>query len=998
MSLSRTPNFKSLSSTKRYIMKAGSIKSASIDIVHVSPGEREDFDMGGTQSAVSNDSKHASNGSGTVASIDSVGPIRRTTAIRRPMPPEEELERRFNEISLRTNNIEWVREFLNPENRGLDVLVDYLNGRLMVMRHTLLAADGTDSSDSALSFGTMDSKKSSTLMGSLRSTTTLKKSTHNTSLDLEGPRISKLMRHSTKLKMGDTTDDIHVCIMCLRAIMNNKFGFNMVIKHKRAIGCIALSLIHRKLRTKALVLELLAAICLVKGGHEIILAAFNHFKVEMNETHRFETLMQYFDNPESFQIEFMVACMQFINIVVHSVEDMNFRVALQWEFSALGLDDCLERLRNNESEELSVQISAYLDNEFDVSALMEEADTKNAALERVHDLEEELGRLNELLQELESEAMSKQVELENEIHDLTRERDLLLEKSQQVESDYSTLRKTMSTKEEDSKRRQSLLEERIKSLEAEKSTLSSSGGPRASASSTTAGAPPPPPPPAPAPPPPPPPPPPMASAGPPPPPPPGPPPPPKAPGAPGAPPPPPGMGNMLRTDPNLTIKRAVQTTYKLPTVPVKQLDTLMEHTRLKNMAICKRKLPDIPISDLIRAINALDIQTLSMDAIELLQRMVPLDVEIKAYREYNMAKKDVENLTEEDRIMRQFSCVERFATKLQIMAFMSSFEENVKMVKPQVNAITLASKSLRQSKKMKRVLELILCFGNYMNSTKKGPCYGFKLQSLDSLTITKSTDKKQTLVHYLADLVLKRFPELKGFDAELTFLDKAAQYSLENIMTDVRELEKGMELTRRELENRLSTPNAKDKAKVVQNQSLKEFVDMAGESVGNVRSEADRAQKLFTDCVEYFGENPKMIDANTFFGYFVRFIATWRQSELDNEKRRKLLQQKQSQNQNSQENERNENEKRNQRKNLQNALINEFKNKTAGSGGGGGGGKSQSHIKPDEVKDGTLEDLIMSMKNEPYRANVNDAMRKSFRRQRSNQMTISTCTAESGAL
>lgn len=432
-------------------------------------------------------------------------------------------------------------------------------------------------------------------------------------------------------------------------------------------------------------------------------------------------------------------------------------------------------------------------------------------------------------------------------------------------------------------------------------------------------------------------------------------------------------------------------------MPVKQLDTLMEHTRLKNMAICKRKLPDIPTSDLIRAINALDTQTLSMDAIELLQRMVPLDVEIKAYREYNMAKKDVENLTEEDRIMRQFSCVERFATKLQIMAFMSSFEENVKMVKPQVNAITLASKSLRQSKKMKRVLELILCFGNYMNSTKKGPCYGFKLQSLDSLTITKSTDKKQTLVHYLADLVVKRFPELKGFDAELTFLDKAAQYSLENIMTDVRELEKGMELTRRELENRLATPNAKDKAKVVQNQSLKEFVDMAGEAVGNLRSEADRAQKLFTDCVEYFGENPKMIDANTFFGYFVRFIATWRQSELDNEKRRKLLQQKQSQNQNSQENERNENEKRNQRKNLQNALINEFKNKTSGSGGGRGG-KSQSHIKPDEVKDGTLDDLIMSMKNEPYRANVNDAMRKSFRRQRSNQMTTSMFTNESGAL
>lgn len=37
-----------------------------------------------------------------------------------------------------------------------------------------------------------------------------------------------------------------------------------------------------------------------------------------------------------------VACMQFINIVVHSVENMNFRVFLQYEFTHLGLDQYLE--------------------------------------------------------------------------------------------------------------------------------------------------------------------------------------------------------------------------------------------------------------------------------------------------------------------------------------------------------------------------------------------------------------------------------------------------------------------------------------------------------------------------------------------------------------------------------------------------------------------------------------------------------------------------------
>lgn len=37
-----------------------------------------------------------------------------------------------------------------------------------------------------------------------------------------------------------------------------------------------------------------------------------------------------------------VACMQFINIVVHSVEDMNFRVHLQYEFTKLGLEEFLQ--------------------------------------------------------------------------------------------------------------------------------------------------------------------------------------------------------------------------------------------------------------------------------------------------------------------------------------------------------------------------------------------------------------------------------------------------------------------------------------------------------------------------------------------------------------------------------------------------------------------------------------------------------------------------------
>ena len=79
-----------------------------------------------------------------------------------------------------------------------------------------------------------------------------------------------------------------------------------------------------------------------------------------------------------------------------------------------------------------MQISAYLDNEFDVGVLMEDAETKTAAVERVAEVEDELGRVNELLQELEVEAMARQVEFENIIDELKREISEMKEQNQKV--------------------------------------------------------------------------------------------------------------------------------------------------------------------------------------------------------------------------------------------------------------------------------------------------------------------------------------------------------------------------------------------------------------------------------------------------------------------------------------------------------------------------------------------------------------------------------------
>lgn len=62
---------------------------------------------------------------------------------------------------------------------------------------------------------------------------------------------------------------------------------------------------------------------------------------------------------------------------------------------SLTLPRCLQKSRHTESEKLQVQIQAYLDNVFDVGGLLEDAETKNVALEKVEELEEHLSHVCE---------------------------------------------------------------------------------------------------------------------------------------------------------------------------------------------------------------------------------------------------------------------------------------------------------------------------------------------------------------------------------------------------------------------------------------------------------------------------------------------------------------------------------------------------------------------------------------------------------------------------
>ncbi|KAJ8004012.1 hypothetical protein DPEC_G00154380 [Dallia pectoralis] len=377
------------------------------------------------------------------------------------------------EISLRTNHIGWVREFLNEENQGLDVLVEYLSfAQYAVTFDGELSEASTEdrSVDSPWSRSIEDLHGDSNLPSPSSGNNTTRSARHSIGSALVSRSNTLPSRKTLKnSRLVCKKDDVHVCVMCLRAIMNYQYGFNMVMSHPHAVNEIALSLNNKNPRTKALVLELLAAVCLVRGGHEIILSAFDNFKTVCSETLRFEKLMEHFKN-EDDNIDFMVACMQFINIVVHSVEDMNFRVHLQYDFTKLNLDEYLERLKHTESDRLQVQIQAYLDNVFDVGTLLEDAETKTAALERVEELEENMSHMTERLLDTENEAMAKIVELEKQLMQTNKELDTIRDVYASANNQVHTLRRIVREKDQ-TIRRQSRLER-----QAQEGVLVAQGG------------------------------------------------------------------------------------------------------------------------------------------------------------------------------------------------------------------------------------------------------------------------------------------------------------------------------------------------------------------------------------------------------------------------------------------------------------------------------------------------------------------------------------------
>ncbi|KTF87471.1 hypothetical protein cypCar_00036912 [Cyprinus carpio] len=512
------------------------------------------------------------------------------------------------EISLRTNHIGWAEEFLNEENKGLDTLVDYLS--------------------------------------------------------FAQRAVTKALRYSRLLSQKN---HLHLCIMCLRAIMNYQLGFNQVMDHPSCVNEITLSLNNKSARTKALVLELLAAVCLVQGGHKMITAAFNNFKEVCGEKDRFEKLMEYFTNEDN-NIDFM----------------LNTRLQ-QCESEAVEKTSELEKQLTQSRKEVELLKDSVKETQAQLAQLQQKEKERETQIEKEQERERERQRSAKALTELE-----KMVQV------LVDRGLIRMERSESGSLDLHIIPAADTTgvkgkKPIKTKYRmpllnwQALMEEQVAGTvftelddesvlgELNMDVFEELFKTKAQSAPVNVG--------------------------------------------------------------TLKVKVAHKTSSKI---------TLLEPNRAKNLAITLRK-GGMSTAQICTAIQTYNLDLLKSDFLELLERFIPSDYELRLIENYEREGRALLELSEEDRFMVAFSKIQHLPQRISTLTFMGNFSESIQLLRPQLNAIIAGSMSIKSSSKLKKILEIILAFGNYMNSEKRGSAYGFRLQSLDLLAEQENEQRKKKI-------------------------------------------------------------------------------------------------------------------------------------------------------------------------------------------------------------------------------------------------------------
>ncbi|KAI8837101.1 formin homology 2 domain-containing protein [Chytridium lagenaria] len=321
----------------------------------------------------------------------------------------------------------------------------------------------------------------------------------------------------------------------------------------------------------------------------------------------------------------------------------------------------------------------------------------------------------------------------------------------------------------------------------------------------------------------------------------------------------------------------------------KQAVTLIDAKKQNNCCIMLGRIKH-KFSEIRDAVLSVDESILTETIVKQFIAFIPTEEEVGVIRDFieegGGAPADrLKELGKAEQFFYEMSKIPRYQNRLNAIYFKFRFSERLEELKPNILALLNASKQIKESKKLSKLMELILVIGNYMNGDSfRGGAYGFSIDTLLKLGETKTTSGK-TFLHYLSTLIEKKAPECKDLLVELTQIEKASKTSLAQVNQDIAELVKGF----RDLESEIKI---QEQGQRQPNDRFIEvfsaFVQQFREPFLDVQGKKSDAETAFKSAVEFFGEDVKSATPESFFSVFWKFGCDLERARKDVEREAEL--------------------------------------------------------------------------------------------------------------
>lgn len=290
----------------------------------------------------------------------------------------------------------------------------------------------------------------------------------------------------------------------------------------------------------------------------------------------------------------------------------------------------------------------------------------------------------------------------------------------------------------------------------------------------------------------------------------------------------------------------------------------------------------VPYEEIKRRIVEMDEEKLDVAVVEQLIKYLP---EPEQMKQLASLKDDYDGLAESEQFGCVMSSIKRLVPRLNSIAFKLKFDESVQEIKPDVVAATAALEEVKQSGKFSKVLELILLMGNYMNAgSRNEQTIAFEFSFITKLLNTKTADNKRTLLHFLAETIDSKFPDVITFPEELIHIDQASRVNEDNIQKNIGQMSKALKQLEVDIKNAQQDKSTPENDKFVP--VMEEFLNVAKQQCEVLEGMAKKTSSLYLEIAKYFAFDAKKYTLEEFFGDIKSFIAGFNQAVKDNAKLR----------------------------------------------------------------------------------------------------------------